>query len=124
MTAPLDQYAAQSIRWGLQGGEDLSCSPVSFSTAGANVVIAAIPGQQIRIYGAMLVFTSASNVQINQSTSAFTGTMSMLAGASMFLTPNSRPYFVCGSGNPFRFNSSTTASISGCVWFRADDTAP
>lgn len=120
MPAPLDQYAAQVIRFGVSGGEDLSCSPVSFNTATSNVVVAAVAGQILRIYGMMLIWTSASNVQINQSTSAFTGTMSMLAGSSMMLTPNTRPYFVCGSGNPFRINSSTTASVTGCVWYRAD----
>ena len=83
-------------------------------------VLAAAAGQILRVYGMMLVWTSASNVQINQSTSAFTGTMSMLAGSSMMLTPNTRPYFVCDSGNPFRINSSTTASVTGCVWYRSD----
>jgi hypothetical protein len=122
--APLDQYASQSIRFGVSGGEDLEVDSVSFSTSGSNVIVAAQAGRIIRIYGLVAVLNTASNIQLNQSTSAFTGTMSMLAGSSITLTPNTRPYFLCDAGNPFRINSSVVSQISGSVWYRVDDVPP
>ena len=88
------------------------------TTANPAVLVGSVVGQTIRVFRIALVFTSATNISIEDSTpTLFSGAMSMLAGGSIGMDGNGDPLFVTASGKAFQLVNSTGAQVSGTVWY-------
>lgn len=103
----------------MPGKSNLQFSSISLSTGTGTIVAAqtqaGVP-KFINIWGIVLVVTGATNLTLNDGTTALTGAMPMTANGSIFCAPQRiTPWLMASPGNTFNLTSSASTQISGWV---------
>ena len=97
----------------------LLSADINIAASGDNTVIAAVAGKTITVYKMWFVAAGANNVifkngatAINAGVVTFTG-----SGSSLFFAFDGKAYLGTNAGNAFVVNTSTTAQLSGRVYY-------
>lgn len=89
---------------------------VSISASGDNVVIPAIPGQLIQVYGVVLSLDTETTVQFKSGTTALSGAQRM---DSLVLdkTPGD-PWYITARGEAFVISLGAAVQCGGTLYFQ------
>jgi hypothetical protein len=99
--------------------QGLKSLAISFTTTGDNVVIPAIAGATIMVYGILFTVAGATNITFKDGSTALSGAMVFaVAGQGLTLYINEEPYFVCQPGDTFVMNQSGAVQTSGTVYYQ------
>jgi hypothetical protein len=90
--------------------------PISFSSSGDNIVIAAVSGKLITVVQLYLVVAGATNITFKDGATALSGAMPMSTNGSIVLDVNQNLSWFITSGN-FVINSSAAVQVSGEVYY-------
>lgn len=94
--------------------------PISFASAGDNVVVPASPGVGIRVHRMFIWFDGATTAIMKDGPAiAFTGPVNMVANSGWILDPswNNEGWWNTSPSNSFIINSSTPVQVSGTIWY-------
>ncbi len=94
-------------------------APITFSSSGDNIVVAAVAGKAVRVRKLWLVLAGDSNLTFKDGAStSLSGAVPMMAGGSFFFPMDLvEPHFITTTGNAFIINSSVAVQISGMVYY-------
>lgn len=92
--------------------------PINFASSGDNIVIAAIAGRPLNVYGIAFTVAGATNITFKNGATAQSGAIQFTAaGGSMYLTQNDVVWYYADPGNNFIMNSSVAVQVSGTIWY-------
>jgi hypothetical protein len=98
-----------------------TAAAITFSSSGANTIVAGVGGQTIRVMRIFFVnsdVTTATNITIGDTTvTNFSGAFLLQSGGSFNGAASGEPLYVTASGKGFQLNSSAAVQISGTVWY-------
>lgn len=118
--------ASGGLQYQITGVRLTSCFtelPVTFSTNGANDVIAAVLAKQIRLYGWLLFAAGAVNLtpKDGAATAAFGAAFPFLGqGASWFLPLSQTAYWTLPVNSKMSLVLDAAIVVSGRIWYRVD----
>lgn len=99
----------------------LRTAVITGTGTGDNVIVAAVTGLPLRIWGIMFTAAGAVNVVFKDGAStALSGAEQLTAaGSSVTMLPDatSTPYFYVSPGNAFIINSSGAVALTGTCWY-------
>ncbi len=90
---------------------------INFASTGDNTLVTGVAGKIITVLRLFLVVSIATNLIFKDGTTALTRAMSMSANGSLTFPYDATPYFFTSPGNNFILNQSTTAQISGEIYY-------
>lgn len=92
---------------------------VDCAAAGNNVLVAAAPGQVIRVYRMFIVFAAADTAYFRNGAAGagFTGAMTMTQGGSIVLDFDGEPWFETDDGVAFILNMTAGVQASGRIYY-------
>jgi hypothetical protein len=88
---------------------------VSINTNIGAALIAAVPGQKIRVYKMAMTIAVTGTVQFADGATTLTGAMTLTAGQPLVLPHDGNAWFATSLGNAF--NISVAQQVSGTIWF-------
>ncbi len=98
-----------------------SQAAISFSGSGANILVAGVGGQTVRIMRLFIVNSdaaTATNITIQDTTpTSFSGAFRLASGGSWSGDGAGDPLYTTATGKGFQLNSSVAVQISGTVWY-------
>jgi hypothetical protein len=117
----LDAFGDWQIRPGSPKTANWSSAAITFSALGANVIIAAVAAQTVRVMRMFIVNADAAlttQITIQDTTpTSFTGAFPLIPNGSFSARGEGEPHFISGSGKGIQINSSVAVQISGTVWY-------
>lgn len=97
---------------------NLSQAAVSFSASGANVIVAGVGGQTVRIFRMLLVVGAATNLTIQDTTPTnFSGAIPLAANGGLAFQFEGEPHYISAVGKGIQINNSNAVQVSGTVWY-------
>jgi len=87
------------------------------SSAGSNMIVAAVANQTIRVYKLFYTVSAAANITIQSSVVSLTGPMPYTAAASTFFDYDAHPWFTFASNSAFILNVSAAVQVSGRTYY-------
>ena len=126
VTANQGTAAANTAPWVTRPGSPTTASwtvaAINFNTSGANIIVAAVGGQTVRVMRMFFVncdSTNVVNVTIQDTTpTSFTGPIRIITAGSFNGTDsNGEPLYVSASGKGIQLNTDTAVQISGTIWY-------
>ena len=95
----------------------LTQAPIDVGDSGANVVIAGVAQQTIRVHRLFLVVAADVDITVKSGTTPLTGAMSFKAGGGAALDLSEEPWFVTAAGDDFVFTLSDAVQVSGGIYY-------
>jgi len=97
----------------------IKTTPISFSNAGDNIIVTAVPGQLIEVWQLYFVVNGATNITFKDgSNNALSGALPMLANGALTFDYTGLLWFTTTSAsNNFIINSSSAVQISGQIYY-------
>jgi hypothetical protein len=92
-------------------------SPISFSSAGDNIVVSGVPGMYVKVLQFFLVVSGPTILTFKSNASLLSGGMSMLANGAIVLDYIQLPLQTTSPGDNFIINSSAGVSVGGVMWY-------
>lgn len=94
-------------------------TPLNFSTAGDNVIIAAPAQGPINIYGVSFTVDGPTTVTFKDGLfTLLSGPFRLTGqGSSMTFSINDEPWYFTQPGNGFVINQSQAVQLSGTIWY-------
>jgi hypothetical protein len=90
----------------------------TFSSSGANVVVAAVASQTVRIYRLLLVVSSPTNVEfLDGGSTVLAGPFPLQTNGTIVLDDSGEPWFITSAGNAFEVNLSVSVTVCCTVWY-------
>ena len=91
---------------------------IDSASSGANTLVAAVTGRQIRVIGFGLVATGAVTIVFKSATTALTGVMSLAANQGLVSPPSGNSYdplpqMITASGEALILTLGTAVQVSG-----------
>ena len=90
--------------------------PVSFSGAGDQTVVPAMPGYRLAILQFFFVVSATTTLIYKSGATALTGPLSFLANGSQ-VQDYINLHLLCNDGDPFVINSSALVTLGGTIWY-------
>ena len=97
-------------------GASVVQAPVSFSSAGDNIVIAGVAGKRIKVLQYFWVISAVANLIFKSGTTALSGTLEFPSAGSDVQDFIQLP-INCNIGDAFIINLSTTVTVGGIIWY-------
>jgi hypothetical protein len=98
---------------------NFSTTAINFASAGDNTLVTGISGKIISVFKIFFVVSLPTNLIFKDGTggTALTGAIPVPANGSLTFTFDTTPWFTASFGNNFVLNQSSTAQISGTVYY-------
>lgn len=91
---------------------------INFSASGATTIIAGVAGQRINIMKLMLVTGGATTLTMQDTASALSGPLPLLANGAIVLTYDGCPWFTTAAGAGFQINSTAAVAVGGTIQYQ------
>lgn len=95
--------------------------PVSFSSAGDNIVVTGIANKRIHVHRIWIVFGSAETVIFKNGTVALSGSIPVAANGAFTFDITGEPWFSMGIGNNFIINLASGSGVNGMIYYKIEN---
>jgi hypothetical protein len=89
---------------------------VSVAALGDNILIPAVTGKMIYVYGLDITYPASNTIQFKCGSVLQTGVMTVTT-YSKNITASGSAYFACAAGTAFIGTIGTAAQLSGIIWY-------
>lgn len=98
---------------------ELPSSPIDFNSVGDNIVIPAVSGSRITVYGIWMISAGATTLILKDGASnEVSGPVSIAANQEIQLPLRGEPWITTAVGNDFIINSSAGVQVGGIVSYQ------
>lgn len=102
----------------------LTASAISFSTTGAQAVVAGVSLMKVRVFRIALVTTAANTMTFQDGSNNLSGAIALGANGSITLDNSGDPWFTTSAGNAFNISAGNATQVSGMVYFTQTPNPP
>lgn len=95
----------------------LTRAAISFTTTGAQPIVAAVAGLVVRAYRILIVPSAADTITFQDGSTALSGAMIVAVSTPIILDNSGDPWFQTSTGNALNINHSAGTGIMGAVWY-------